>query len=294
MLVLFRSHQGENVRYLQEALGIEADGIFGPITEHFVKEFQKKHGLWADGIVGEKTWALLKIATTDEQEHDKGGYHDMTIHKHYMPEGQYVNKKSKKEYLFLHHTAGWHNPYKTINNWANDSRGRIATEFVIGGQSIFNTDFQYDGEVVQAFPEGYYAWHLGKNGNQEMHTNSVGIEVCNFSYIVNGKCYAGYDVHESQIVELQDPFHNKKYWHRYSDKQIANLKLLIEYIANRDNIDVRDGLPKLIKDKGAKAFDWNIDAYYGRTKGLWAHSNSNKYKSDMFPQEELLTMLTEL
>jgi hypothetical protein len=35
-----------------------------------------------------------------------------------------------------------------------------------------------------------------------MHKNSVGIEVCNFGYVVNGKTYAGAKVDESQIVEI--------------------------------------------------------------------------------------------
>lgn len=36
-----------------------ADGIFGPLTEEAVKEFQERAGLAADGVVGAKTWAAL-------------------------------------------------------------------------------------------------------------------------------------------------------------------------------------------------------------------------------------------
>jgi len=299
MIVLYKGSTGDNVRIIQDALGIESDGIFGPITEHFVKEFQKNKGLWSDGIVGPKTWTMLQLATTDRQEAKDDPIHfaDIDINEHYLPEGEYLNGPTKKEYLFIHHTAGWQNPYKCVNNWGKDNRGRIATEFVIGGPSIFNTDFQYDGEIVKCLPDGAYAWHLGKNGNQEMHTKSVGIEVCNFSYLDgNNKCYAGHVVHEDQTVTLAKPFKNKQKWHRYSDKQLNSLKHLILFIANRDSIDVRSGLPSLIKEKGAAAFEWNPNAYYGRKdKGvLWSHSNSNKWKSDMFPQQELMDMLTSL
>lgn len=44
---------------LQGALGIDKDGIFGANTEKMVKEFQEKHSLTVDGIVGSKTKAAL-------------------------------------------------------------------------------------------------------------------------------------------------------------------------------------------------------------------------------------------
>lgn len=48
--------QGESVRIWQEALGIPADGAFGPQTEQATREWQQKHGLTADGIVGPASW----------------------------------------------------------------------------------------------------------------------------------------------------------------------------------------------------------------------------------------------
>ena len=48
-----------SVRGLQRALGIAADGVFGPGTLRAVKRFQRSHGLTADGIVGPATWAAL-------------------------------------------------------------------------------------------------------------------------------------------------------------------------------------------------------------------------------------------
>jgi hypothetical protein len=292
-MLIRKGHTGEEVKQIQRELDIDADGIFGPVTESEVMRFQREEGLDVDGIVGPITWSKLFGLTTDRQE-TIGGTHDIVINNHFLPKGEYLEGPTKKEWLFIHHTAGWQNPYRTVNNWARDSRGRIATEFLIGGPSIFNTDFENDGEIVRCIPDGGYAWHLGKNGKQKMHTNSVGIEVCNFGYLKNGKTYAGHTAHEEQVVELAKPFKGYKFWHRYSDAQIQSLRDLILYIADRDNINVREGLPALIKEKGADAFEWNQDAYYGLVKGLWSHSNTNKGKSDMFPQEELLTMLTEL
>ena len=44
---------------VQRALGLTADGDFGPGTERVVKEWQTKNGLVADGIVGPKSLGKL-------------------------------------------------------------------------------------------------------------------------------------------------------------------------------------------------------------------------------------------
>jgi len=286
--------RGKEVKELQEFLEIGADGIFGKGTESSVKKWQSENGLVADGIVGPATWDAMGLATTDSSEQIYTTENGLVVEKYFLPKGEYKNGPTNKEYVFLHHTAGWHNPFKTIDHWGRDSRGAVATEFVLGGQSVKGNDNKYDGKMVQAFPEGAYGWHLGKNGSQHMHTHSVGIEVNNFGYIINGKTYAGTRVEESQIVTLKEPFRNHKTWHKYSDKQIEAIRLWLLWIAERDNIDIREGLPSLIKEKGAKAFDFNPDAYYGKVKGTWTHTNTRKDKFDMFPQEELLEMLITL
>ena len=49
------------VCYLQKKLGgLDIDGDFGNKTKAAVLEFQKTHGLVADGIVGPRTWAMLE------------------------------------------------------------------------------------------------------------------------------------------------------------------------------------------------------------------------------------------
>ena len=65
-MTLKKGMNGLHVQGLQELLHIYPDGKFGPLTEEAVKEFQKAHGLVADGIVGEKTWAALKAAEKGE------------------------------------------------------------------------------------------------------------------------------------------------------------------------------------------------------------------------------------
>lgn len=57
--VLRRGSRGEGVKIMQEALGIGADGVFGPGTERALKAWQSKNGLSADGIAGPKTLEKL-------------------------------------------------------------------------------------------------------------------------------------------------------------------------------------------------------------------------------------------
>jgi hypothetical protein len=67
MPTLRRGNKGEAVEELQALLNakfgfdLEIDGDFGRATETAVKEFQKKNGLTADGIVGKKTWSALGV-----------------------------------------------------------------------------------------------------------------------------------------------------------------------------------------------------------------------------------------
>ena len=51
--------EGPEVREIQEALGLEADGFFGGMTLKYVKVWQTDHGLEPDGIVGPKTYGAM-------------------------------------------------------------------------------------------------------------------------------------------------------------------------------------------------------------------------------------------
>lgn len=65
--MLQRGDKGEYVKALQILLigrgyscgGYGADGDFGGGTEYSVQKFQEDHGLYADGVVGNLTWAKL-------------------------------------------------------------------------------------------------------------------------------------------------------------------------------------------------------------------------------------------
>ena len=295
MAVYKRGSIGEQVRQIQKALGIQADGIFGKGTEDAVKKFQQENGLTVDGKVGPKTLKkLMSNMDTDLSPIIKPGT-VLDIENYYLPKNEYISGKYNNDYIILHHTAGWDNPKQVVDSWAKDSLGKVATEFVIGGQRCTDGRSIYDGKIVRAYPEGNQGYHIGTSGSSYMNTHSVGVELCNMGWVKNGKTYTNSIIRPDQIVSLKEPFRGYISWHKYTTKQIEVLRDLLLYIANRDNIDLHTGIYKWIKTEGAiKAFDFHQDAYNGKVKGMLCHSSIRKDKWDMSPQPELIDMILTL
>jgi putative chitinase len=64
-MLLKKGDNNEQVKQLQVKLQLDPVGNFGPKTEEAVKMWQAAHGLTADGMVGDKTWAMIM----GEEEH---------------------------------------------------------------------------------------------------------------------------------------------------------------------------------------------------------------------------------
>lgn len=64
-MLLRKGDNNEQVKQLQVKLHLDPVGNFGPKTEEAVKLWQSAHGLTADGVVGDKTWAMIM----GEEEH---------------------------------------------------------------------------------------------------------------------------------------------------------------------------------------------------------------------------------
>ena len=153
-------NKGEEVKRLQEALGINNDGIFGKQTEDAVKLFQKKNGLEVDGIVGDKTWAAL------------GFKDEINIIK--MPLGVHISKAPNREikYLAIHFTAGSSSKAGSAKSVKHVFESRKASaDFAVDDQDLvqFNPDIK-----------NYYCWAVGDgNGKYGVtNKNSISIEIC--------------------------------------------------------------------------------------------------------------------
>ena len=89
-MILKNGSKGEEVKKLQEKLGLKPDGHFGPNTEKVVKEWQHKNGLVADGVIGPTSLAKLGLVLTNIIKEDvvlpKTGSMDLSKLKGHVPE----------------------------------------------------------------------------------------------------------------------------------------------------------------------------------------------------------------
>jgi hypothetical protein len=181
----------------------------------------------------------------------------MEIRDMFLDYDEYFPTNFKKTIIYLHHTAGSHRPDWVIQSWNKDqnqdgSVRRIATSFVIGGISSRNNDSTWDGAIIRAFPESQWAWHLGASQTSGIFDKiSIGIEICNYGYLVRSKTgqfmtYVNTPIPENQVVELSRPFRGYKYYHKYTDKQILSLRELLLFLGNKYNINLKLGLQEWI------------------------------------------------
>lgn len=265
------------------------------ITNHQLKTGRPPTGILSDDLYNEiiKGSNIMTGLSTDLSENKLP-----LLSYNYMPKDEYYQETTKKEYIFLHHTAGWSDPYATISQWVNDPRGKIATQYVIGGINSKTSDTKHDGKIVKTFPENGYAWHLG-DVNSYMHKHSIGIEICNFGWLTqrgnNYYTYVNTMVKSDQVCDLGYTFRGYRYWHSYSSAQIASLRQLILYLADVHSIDIKRGLIERLKTMGpGAAFDYFDAAKNGEVKGLLSHTSVRKDKFDIYPHPNIISMLNSL
>lgn len=81
-MILKLGSRGNEVKVLQEKLNLKADGIFGPLTEEAVKDFQRSNSLEVDGIAGADTLSKLNLLV------NKRTIKELIVHCSATPEGK--------------------------------------------------------------------------------------------------------------------------------------------------------------------------------------------------------------
>lgn len=137
--------KGEAVRCWERAIGLEPTGKFDLDVQEWTQDFQRKHGLFADGIVGPKTWAA---ATPISICHDRVSLTHWGV------------RKGPIEAIVVHHSCT-SNPASTAR--ILESR-KLSTHFEV---STSGQVYQYGDPLEQV------AWHCGGGVNGR----SIGIDV---------------------------------------------------------------------------------------------------------------------
>jgi hypothetical protein len=185
----------------------------------------------------------------------------MEIKDIFLGADEYFPVDFKKTIIYLHHTCGSSRPDWVIQGWDKDTNEdgsirKIATAFVIGGKSTRDNDASWDGVICRAFPESQWAFHLGAKGTNGLFDKlSIGIEICNYGYLTKSKTgqymtYVNTPVPVDQVVELPVPFRGYRYYHKYTDKQIASLRELLIYLGTKFGINLRLGLQEWLNKEG--------------------------------------------
>lgn len=229
----------------------------------------------------------------------------MTIIDNLLEDGEYYKEVFPKKTIYVHHTAGSHRPDWVIDGWERDrtkSGGKlaVATAYVIGGTSTTDGNADWDGKIIRAFDDKYWAHHLGLKtaNNITLNRESVAIEICNYGPLVKTKSgvylnYVNKEVPPSMVIELTKPFRGFKFYHKYTNKQIETLRELLIDIATRHKIDLKSGLQQFLNDAINNGFEVNQGALKG-VKGLWSHSSVRSDKFDCYNHPQLVEMIKTL
>lgn len=212
-----------------------------------------------------------------------------------LKESEYLKEVVKKSQIVLHHTAGNSSAVNVMGDWNSDTRGRIATCVAISGKGAKNSK---DGEIVQGFSSKYWAHHLGikpdvfKAKNlpyKKLDPISIGIEICNWGQLdkVGDKFfnYVDREVPADEVCELEEPFKGYKYFHNYTDAQIASVKELLLYWKEIYGIDLSFDYYQM--------FTVSVKALKGEN-GLYTHNSYRKDKVDIYPHPKMIEMLKSL
>lgn len=187
----------------------------------------------------------------------------MIIRQVSFPRNQYIQEKTVKTQIVLHHTVSSNED--SPQAWWKISPDKVATAYIIAK----------DGTIIEVFDPSFWAYHIGKGSTAEHNKTSIGIEIVNegilshrdgvFSWLDGKAKYKG------EVYTHPQPWRGSRYFAAYTDEQIRATAGLCRKICKEFNI-----LPDIIDD-----LDYSKDFF--RWSGILSHRNLRPDKTDVSP-----------
>ena len=207
-----------------------------------------------------------------------------------FPENQYYKEQTAKKQIVLHHTVSGLGVEGDISYW-RQSIDRIATAIIIGA----------DGKIYQCFASQYWGHHIGLHAvnNVALNKASIGIEIDAWGGLIKyrnqwypSKYNADLKKNVANIAvkpvknvyEIPEGYRGYYGFEKYTDAQIESVGKLLKYWSNKYNIP-------LTYNEGM--FEVSQEALAGKP-GVYSHSSFRADKSDIYPDDRLISMLKSL
>lgn len=285
---------GDDIKWVQNKLkdiGVykgNIDGYFGQDLLISVTNFQRSVNIKVDGDVGLQTWSQLSVLKTKNEKTKNEivltasyiGEDGLKIYDKIISDDFYHTDERKKNTIWLKSSLSNYRPDLRIGSY----NGKVASNYVIGGYD--DSDNFWDGKILRAFDDKFWSYQFVDDNN--LNSKIISIELCNWGSLVkiDNEFYtdSGLKVDNSCVIELD--FMGKKYWHKYSDKQVESLYKLIKFLKRRWNIEVNSG------SFNSKWFEFHKK--WNSPGGIRTDSQLKMDKIGIVPQENIINMLNSL
>lgn len=211
----------------------------------------------------------------------------MKIIKKYLDKNQYYTREYKKEFIFVHFTAG--TTAEGAISWWNQTKSHVGTAFVI--------DDDEEGTIYETFDPKQYAYHLGIRGTSYLDKHSIGIEVVSpgplhkeggkfMFYPLWPSKNAGKEIPKDRVFEVEDGWRGHRYFHKISNAQCKALKELIIKLVKEFDIPLQESSENWNR--------YNNNVINDKIPGIWAHTTVRQDKLDMPPQIAVMNVIREV
>ncbi|MEG1563344.1 MAG: peptidoglycan-binding protein [Bacteroides sp.] len=253
---------GDTVSWIQQQLGINADGKFGSQTEQAVRDFQRTNGIQVDGIVGNETMEYLL---------GKGSSNNNTVNTDWLA-NYGGNRPTYSPSQAVNDAASMLSQYE--GNRPGDYQSKYGDQIQAMLDKILNReDFSYDFNADPMYQQ--YADRYQQQGQMAMMDTMGNAAALSGGY---GNSYAqtvGQQTYQGYLQELNDvipELRNASYqmYQDEGDKMLTDVSLL-QGLDESDYGRYRDDVGDYYTD---------LNYYYNKYNDM-SESEYNRYRDDV-------------